>query len=192
MANGGARRRSILVYVDAVQRSERRERVVAEQQLAALAEIGALLDRRGFESWLFGGWAVDFYAGAVTRGHGDIDLAVWGRDAEALGSLLEEAGWRHEPAPDEEGGTGYTRSGVRVELTYVVRDAGGRIVIPLRERNTVWSDQSLGDEVRELHGVRARVVNLAVLRSGKASPRDDPDEAAKDRADFHVLSRLAP
>lgn len=81
---------------------------------------------------LAGGWAVDFYAGAVTRGNGDIDVAVWARDAEARGSLLEEAGWRHGPAPDEDGGTGYTRRGVRV------------------------------------------------------------DDAAKDRADSHVLSRLPP
>jgi hypothetical protein len=26
--------------------------------------------------WLFGGWAVDFHAGRVTRDHADIDLAV--------------------------------------------------------------------------------------------------------------------
>jgi hypothetical protein len=25
--------------------------------------------------WLFGGWAVDFHAGQVTREHGDIDIA---------------------------------------------------------------------------------------------------------------------
>ena len=184
--------RSRLLCVKAVEPSEGRARIVAAQQLAALAEIGALLDRRGFESWLFGGWAVDFYAGAVTRGHGDIDLAVWARDAEALGSLLEEAGWGHEPAPAENGGTGYTQRGVRVELTYLVRDPGGRIVIPLREQNTVWSDQPLENEVRELQGVRARVVPLALLQSSKASPRDDPDDAAKDRADSHLLSRLPP
>lgn len=164
----------------------------AGQQLAALAEVGALLDRGGFEHWLIGGWAVDFHVGAVTREHADIDLAVWAREAEELGSLLQEEGWRHEPEPGEDGGTGYTRGGVRVELTYLARDDAGRILIPLREQNVLWSEEPLGREVRELEGVRARVITLHLLRTGKSSPRDDPGDAAKDRADFHALSRLAP
>jgi hypothetical protein len=168
-----------------------RARQRAERQLAALAKLGALLDRGGFDYWLLGGWAVDFYVGAVTREHGDIDVAVWARDAEAIGSLLEQAEWRHEPEPDEDGGTGYARTGVRVELTWLVRDEAGRILVPLRDQNVVWSDQPFGDDVRELQHVRARVIPLSVLRAGKASPRDDPVEAARDRADFDTLSRLA-
>jgi hypothetical protein len=178
--------------VDAAEPSEARAQHLAALQLAALAELGALLDRGGFENWLFGGWAVDFHVGAVTREHDDIDLAVWARDAEAVGSLLQEEGWRHEPEPGEDGGTGYTRGGIRVELTYLARDDAGRILVPLRDQNVLWSEEPFGNEVRELQGVRVRVITLPVLRTGKSSPRDDPDEAAKDRADFHALSRLAP
>ena len=167
-------------------------RHLAEHQLAALAELGSLLDRGDFESWLMGGWAVDFHVGAVTREHADIDLAVWAHDAEALGALLGDEGWRHEPEPGEDGGTGYTRGGVRVELTYLVRDEAGRILIPLRDGNVLWSEEPLGNEVCELQGVRARVISLRLLRTGKSSPRDDPEDAAKDRADFHALSRLPP
>jgi hypothetical protein len=166
--------------------------LLAEQQLAALAELGELLDRGGFENWLIGGWAVDFHVGAVTREHADIDVAVWARDAETLGALLQEAGWRHEPEPGEDGGTGYARGGVRVELTYLARDDAGRILIPLRDQNVLWSEEPLGNEMRELQGVRARVITLPLLRTGKASPRDDPGDAAKDRADFRALSRLTP
>jgi hypothetical protein len=178
--------------VDAAEPSEARTRLVAEKQLAALAELGGLLDRGGFERWLIGGWAVDFHVGAVTREHADIDIAVWASDAEAIGSLLQVEGWRHEPEPGEDGGTGYARGGVRVELTYLARDDAERILIPLRAGNVVWSEEPLGNEVRELKGVRARVVALPLLRAGKSSPRDDPEDAAKDRADFHALSRLAP
>jgi hypothetical protein len=164
----------------------------ALRQLAALAELSGLLDRRGFESWLFGGWAVDFHVGAITREHDDIDVAVWARDAEALASLLHEEGWRHEPEPGEDGGTGYTRGGVRVELTFLARDDAGRILLPLRDRNVLWSEEPLGDELRELQGVRARVISLPLLRAGKSSPRDDSGDAAKDRADFQALSGLGP
>lgn len=117
---------------------------------------------------------------------------MWARDAEALGSVLRDEGWRHEPERGEDGGTGYTRGGVRVELTFLVRDDAGRILVPLREQNVLWSEKPFGNEMRELRGVRARVITLPALRTGKASPRDDPDDAAKDRADFNALSRLAP
>jgi hypothetical protein len=40
--------------------------------------------------------------------------------------------------------------------------------------------------------VRSRLIGLAALRRGKSSARDDPEEAAKDRADFRQLSRLPP
>jgi hypothetical protein len=163
----------------------------AERQVAALAEVSALLDRAGLECWLFGGWGVDFHVGAVTRDHDDVDLAVWAHDAEALATLLGDAGWRHAPELGEDGGTGYTRGGVRVELTYLVRDEAGRIVVPLRDRDALWSEEPFESEMRELQGVRARVITLSLLRAGKSSPRDDPDDAAKDRADFEALSRLS-
>jgi hypothetical protein len=36
------------------------------QQLSALARVSDLLETAGIDYWLFGGWAVDFYAGSVT------------------------------------------------------------------------------------------------------------------------------
>jgi hypothetical protein len=160
------------------------------QQLSALADVGELLDRGGFEYWLFGGWAVDFHVGTVTREHDDIDLAVWLHDADAIGSQLRAKAWQHKPHAGEDGGTGYERGQVRVELTYLATDDTGRIFIPLRNGDALWSEDPLGNEVRELLGVRARVISLALLRAGKSSPRDDHEEAAKDRADFEALSRL--
>ncbi len=157
-------------------------------QLHALAEVEQLL--AGFDHWLFGGWAVDFHLGAVTREHDDIDVAVWLRDAEAIASLLQTHAWRHNPYPDEDGGTGYERDGVRVELTFLISDDAGRVFIPLRERRAVWSEHHHESVVLELHGVRARVIPLGLLRAGKSSPREDHADAVKDRADFEALSRL--
>jgi hypothetical protein len=50
-----------------------------------------------------------------------------------------------------------------------------------------WAKESFADDVRELSGVRARVITLASLRSMKSWPRDDPENAAKDRADLAAL-----
>jgi aminoglycoside-2''-adenylyltransferase len=140
--------------------------------------------------WLFGGWAVDFYAGRMTREHADVDIAIWLRDFERIARLLVADGWRHAPEEDEDGGTGYERGGVRLELTFLVRDDGGRVSVPLRSGPVRWSDDALGHAVGELEGVRASLIELDLLRRGKSRPREDPADAAKDRADSATLSRL--
>jgi Aminoglycoside-2''-adenylyltransferase len=161
---------------------------VTAEQLSALARVGRLLDGANIDYWLFGGWAVDFYAGSVTRAHEDLDLAVWLADLPRIAELLEADGWRHAPAPDEDGGTGYERAGVRLELTYLVRSADGSVVIPLRDGAARWPDNTFSDDVRELGGVRVRLIALAALREVKAWPRGDPEDAARDHADLHTLS----
>jgi hypothetical protein len=160
------------------------------QQLPALARVSDLLEEAGIAYWLFGGWAVDFYAGAVTRAHDDLDMAVWLEDLPRIATLLQDDGWRHAPFDDEDGGTGYERGAVRLELTYLVRDSEERIFTPLRHGRAAWSEEGLANAVGELRGVRSRLVGLASLMRGKSSPREDPREAVKDRADFKQLSRL--
>jgi hypothetical protein len=73
------------------------DRVPAAEQLAALARIHELLDGHGIEYWLFGGWAVDFHAGSVTRTHDDLDIAVWLKDHNRIAALLAADGWRQHP-----------------------------------------------------------------------------------------------
>ena len=163
---------------------------LASQQLSALARVSALLGEEGIAYWLFGGWAVDFYAGSVTRAHDDVDIAVWLNDVPRIMELLEEDGWRHAPLDDEDGGTGYEHGSVRLELTYLVRQPDGGIFTPLRQGRGKWSMEALANDVRELRGVRSRLVGLTPLMRRKSSPRDDPEEAAKDSADFEQLSRL--
>jgi dihydrofolate reductase len=165
-------------------------RAGAALQLAALADVSSRLASSELEYWLFGGWAVDFYAGRTTRPHFDVDLAVWFDDLPQIDRVLRASGWRHAPDPDEDGGTGYERDGVRLELTYLVRREDGRVVTPLRASEATWPVGAFGPDTRELRGVRARLVGLDALASGKSSARDDPDDAAKDRADFDVLSAL--
>ena len=163
----------------------------ASQQLRALGRVADLFEKAGVAYWLFGGWAVDFYAGSVTREHDDVDIAVWLDDLPRIAELLVADGWRHAPAADEDGGTGFEREAVRLELTYLVRATDGGVFTPLRHGQASWSEEALADDVLGLAGVRARVVGLEALRRGKSSERDNPGDAAKDRADFGVLSRLS-
>ncbi len=163
---------------------------LASRQLAALAQVNAIFERAGIQYWLFGGWAVDFYAGSITRAHDDLDIAVWLDDLPRIGELLEANGWRHAPSSEDDGGTGYEQGDVRLELTYLVSDENGRVFTPLRQRRARWSEDALADDVRALLGARSRLVAVAALRRGKSAARGDPEEAAKDRADFDVLYGL--
>jgi len=145
-------------------------------QLAAVASVDGLLTQNGIRYWLFGGWAVDFYAGTITRAHDDVDIAVSLGDHDRIAALLAREGWVHAPEPDEEGGTGYEREGVRLELTFIEQ-------VP-------WPADASGADRRELAGVAANLVSLAALKRGKAAPRDDAADAAKDQADAATLALL--
>lgn len=148
----------------------------AVAQLAAVARVDELLTRAGIDYWLFGGWAVDFYAKTVTRAHDDLDIAVSLGEHERIAALLGADGWVHAPEKEEEGGTGYEREGVRLELTFIEQ-------VP-------FAADAFGDDRAELDGVRARLMSLQALRRGKSTPRDDPEDGVKDQADASVLASL--
>ena len=157
------------------------------EQLAALADLDNLCVRHGVAYWLFGGWAVDFHAGRVTREHGDIDIAVWVDDRSRLMALLLEAEWTHRPQAGEDGFTCYERRSVRLEVAFVARDEFGNVYTPLRDGRGEWPVDSFGDEVRELRSVSAHVVSRDGLIADKSTLRPDAETAAKDRADVASL-----
>jgi hypothetical protein len=140
----------------------------ADEQLAAVARIHELVEGAGIEYWLFGGWAVDFHAGSVTRAHVDVDVAVWAHDLDRIRQLLEADGWRHAPEEGEDGHTGYERSGVRLELAFLARAEDGQVYTPLRDGRGAWPGGAFENDVAELRGVRARVVGLRALRADKS------------------------
>jgi hypothetical protein len=166
------------------------DRVPAAEQLAALARIHELLDGHGIEYWLFGGWAVDFWAGRVTRPHHDIDLAVWQHDRPTVDAALTTNGWMPAVVDDDAIGGAFRRAGVLLELTFVVADEQGRVFLPFADGPAMWSAEPFGDERRELGGVRCRVISLSTLASDKSNAREDPADGAKDRLDRDVLRRL--
>ena len=166
-------------------------RVSEGEQLAALAQVHELLERHGIEYWLFGGWAVDFHAGSVTRAHDDVDIAVWVEDHKRIAGLLAADGWRHAPETGEDGYTGYERGAARLELAFLARDEDGQVHTPLREGRAAWPDEAFETDIAELRGVRARVISLRALKAEKAEVREDSIVAAKDRADSVTLSRFS-
>jgi hypothetical protein len=160
------------------------------QQLDGIASLDAALTSAGVDYWLFGGWAVDFWVGRITRPHDDIDAAALRKDYGAIRTALTQAGWRHTPVEGEVVGTRYTLRGVEVEFTFVEAREDGSVVIPFPEHPLVWTSEPFGEQRADLDGVRASLIPLDLLRSGKKAPRQDARDGAKDRADAEVLATL--
>ncbi len=143
--------------------------------------------RRGIEYWLFGGWAVDFYVGRVTRTHDDIDLAIWQRDLQVVDWVLHDTGWVHQPQPGEDGYTEYANGTMHLDLALLARDADGVVYTPLAAGRGDWDQGAFGLDERQLEGACARLVTFASLRADKVEHRDDASAAMKDRADVAAL-----
>jgi hypothetical protein len=165
---------------------------LAREQLDALDWLHRRFEAEGVDYWLFGGWAVDFHAGAVTRPHGDLDVAIWLGDLPRVARLLHDRGWTPEPAGAEDGSSAFTRRAVRLEVAFLERDgADSDPYTPLADgQRAAWAAGAFGRDVLTLAGVRARVIALPALRNEKAGPRDDPAAVAKDREDLATLARL--
>jgi hypothetical protein len=104
--------------------------------------------------------------------------------------VLRESEWHHAPQEGEDGGAGYERAGVRLELTYLERE-GDDVFTPFSFGRGGWAAGAFGADVRELLGIRARVLSLRALLHGKAETRGDVADQAKDRDDRDVLTQLA-
>jgi hypothetical protein len=162
-----------------------------EPQLQALGRLHDLFEQQEIDYWVFGGWAVDLYAGRVTRPHADIDVAVFLSDLGRIDELLSQAGWHHTPQVGEDGYTQYVHEAARLDLAFLVRDDDGIVYTPIESGRGAWPFGAFGDDVADLLGVRARVVGLSSLLSDKSEVRSDPSTRAKDQADVAVLVGVA-
>lgn len=79
-----------------------------------VVEVVGLLEGRGVEVVLDGGWGVDALLGRQTRPHADLDVAVAEGQVGALRQALGERGWSARPGGNDR------------EESFVLVDGGGR------------------------------------------------------------------
>jgi hypothetical protein len=158
-------------------------------QLQLVAEINRRLSEAQIPHWLFGGWSVDFHAGAVTREHDDVELFIWQRDAARAGGLMNAAGYERVDHPHPEEALIWRKHGQIVELYFTVVNAQGQIVVQGRWNNWPLPEDALGNEIRMVEEVECPVVSLECIRATKQGyerysgfpPRE------KDRDDLTTL-----
>jgi hypothetical protein len=162
-------------------------------QLELLREIAETLDGAGIEWWLYGGWAMDFHAGRVTRDHADIEIFSWKRDAAAVRIALEAAGFAHPAGlyPDE--CQTFVKYGQEIGFWFLVRNEDGAIVTPGRWADWPWVQGSFDGEPLTLDGVSARCMSIEGLLDIKTRFVDHPHGAPlreKDVADIKLLRAM--
>ena len=159
---------------------------MSDAQATAIVDWARRLDAAGIEYWLFGGWAVDYHAGRVTRFHEDVDFVIWTRDHEAVIEMLRAADFAPLRPP-----LAFIRSGVEFEITLIERAQDGAIVTPGFE-DWPWDAGTFGDEVRALNGYPVRVVSVAGLlavKTGWEAHFGEPPRP-QDLADAQLLQQL--
>jgi hypothetical protein len=157
-------------------------------QLRIIGELRAILDSAGIAWWLFGGWAMDFHAGAVTRDHADIELFVWARDREAVRERLAGAGFAAPQGLHPEEGQPYLKDGQEIGTWYLQRDADRRVHVSGRFADWRWPEEWFDGprgSIGELDAPVMSVEGLLEMKTGFAShphgaprrPKDDEDIA---------------
>jgi hypothetical protein len=163
------------------------------RHLELIRATGDVLGAAGIDWWLFGGWAIDFHAGRITRAHSDIEFYVWNHDADAARAALTEAGFLAPPGLHPEEGQPYLKDGQEVGSWFLLHDAEGRIVTPGRWADWPWYPGAFDGPPLTLDGVTAGVVTLEALLDTKANFAKHPHGAPlreKDVADIALLRAL--
>ena len=142
----------------------------ARGQLAAIGELHDELAQQGIPHWLFGGWAVDFHVGRVTRQHDDLDVAVRAADSSRVHEVLARTGW--ELIDEAAGYRTYQRNDVKVDVAWVDDDESG------------WPPDAFGKDTLELHGCRMNVISRPALLADKSAALGDAAKDAHDAPPF--------
>lgn len=104
-------------------------------QLGLISEVAGLAHTVGADLWLSGGWSMDFFLGAATREHDDIDMFTLDTQIVALDEALCAHGYRPTGEAPLEQQRDYLKDGsdltivpVRLDEDGAPRVAGGRFV----------------------------------------------------------------
>jgi hypothetical protein len=165
----------------------------SETQLRLIEEIAVIFDALGIDWWLFGGWAMDFHAGEITRGHADVEIFLWAKDADRARSALVEWGYAAPSGLHPDEGQPLLKDGQEVGLWFLERDSDGRVRTPGRWADWPWVDGAFDGPRATLHVLEAPLMSVDGLLDMKERFATHPHGAPlreKDRADIELLRRL--
>jgi hypothetical protein len=143
-------------------------------QLEVISEITRLFQDRGIEHWLFGGWAVDFTLGAISRPHGDVDFVAWRSDALTIRDILTHH--EYEEMPDPDAGKlhlKFSKQGQEIDVILVYPESDGQVYW----NGEPWFAGAFGSRRARLAGIECPIISPESLVASKESclAGGDPD-----------------
>ena len=136
-------------------------------QLRIIGEIRDGLASANVQWWLFGGWAVDFHLGRVTRDHGDIEFYFWRNDAEALATALRRIGFVPVEIPYADEALEFLKDGQKICPVMLMRREDDAIVVPGRWLHWPFLDGVFSGVIASIEDVQAPVMTIESLLDGR-------------------------
>jgi hypothetical protein len=130
--------------------------------LRLIEEISNIFAAIQVRWWLFGGWAVDFHLGSVSRTHGDIEFYVWSVDAERVSRAFLDTGFAPQKIPYPEEAIEFTKDGQLICAVLLVDTAEG-IVIPGRWTDWPWPCDAFDGPPGRIGRLAVPVVSVEAL-----------------------------
>ena len=159
-------------------------------QLRIIREISGAFTRAAIEHWLFGGWAVDFAVGEMTRPHGDVDFVVWERDRLRVTGQLTLLGYRVRGSKHPAHQLNWEKSGTAVQINLITRTADGAILSPGSFSDWPWLAGSFGHHRGRLADVDVPIVSPAGQLEAKENfPKHPAGRPLRDK-DIHDIRQL--
>jgi len=154
-----------------------------EKSLKVLGAVVSLLERNSCWYRIAGGYAVDGYAGYMTRAHNDVDALVLDSDFERIIEIFRNNGGSSffiYPFKAE-----FELSGVHVDFGRFQRDRGQENYWLVTTPEHKWPASLLEGKEVTLEGIRFLVPSKDFLLSTRLL-----DKRAKGRRDKNLLLRL--
>ncbi len=161
------------------------------EPLHVIRDMTDALTAAGIDHWLFGGWAIDFHLGMITREHNDIDLIIWSHDRAYLSVVLQIHAFQLKATPNPEH-LYFEKAGQQIEVSFIERTCSGEIITPGRWADWPWPSDAFMAGRRQLHGIWCPVTSLeSVIESKKEFQAHAPEQPLrqKDQDDLEHVQR---
>lgn len=164
-----------------------------EMQVQMIGEVTTLLQAAALPHWLFGGWAIDFQLGEITRDHDDVEFLVWEHDVSHITTLLVQNGYEKYTGGIVEEMAIFFKHAQKLELDFLTHNARGQVVVAGRWSDWWWTKCALDAPPATLGGITCPVISvegLLAVKQGYAAHSAGAPLREKDITDIQQLLKL--
>jgi hypothetical protein len=159
-------------------------------QLQIIRQVATLLQGVAIPHWLFGGWAIDFQLGEVTRIHDDIEFLIWQRDAPQIASILVQNQYEPYSGGYLEEMSIFFKQAQKLEFDHLTQNAQGKVVVAGRWADWILPQRFFDAPPATLQDITCPVFSVEGLLAIKQGYADHPAGTPLREKDVMDIQRL--